>query len=125
MSTPDRTQPGLFDPPLAKRARARRRDPDTSHEAAADASTRIRSSQAAVLQLFQAEKAMTDVRLIGAAQDAGVMQSHSGLRTRRRELADAGYIADTGERVKIGSRKHIRWHITDKGLAFGVASNEE
>lgn len=99
-----------------ERAHARRSDPETSHAAAESISTdRLRRSQEAVLAVFD--------ELGGRASDSqvavrysGPRQSPSGLRTRRRELVDLGYLRDSGERVMLPSgRRSIVWERTPGG----------
>ena len=93
------------------RANARTDDPETSHQAAASISPqKMRESHEAVLALFHERGPMTDAALVECYD--GPRQSPSGLRTRRRELADVGLIVDTGERVKLESgRRAIVWGV--------------
>lgn len=74
--------------------------------------------QKIVLQHFQSifPNAITDVEL----------QNHYGetrstLRTRRKELTDAGFIQPTGEKRKIGGSHHRVWILTDKGRAVDLS----
>jgi hypothetical protein len=102
---------------LSERARARRTDPETSH-AAARSITNLRESQRDVLYMFLTYGEMTDVDLCALAKDRCISQSRSGLRTRRRELVDGGYLVDTGKRRKLDTgRMAIVWAITrsDRG----------
>ena len=102
--------------PLPVRAHARASDPVTSHQAARSVGD-LRSSQLAVLRLFaDAANAgihgMTDEQLVRwyGRQQRQPLQSASGLRTRRRELVDAGYLTDTGERARMASgRSAVVW----------------
>ena len=99
--------------PTVKRrpARARVSDPATSH-AAADSLTHtaLRAANQAVLTLLRAYGPLTDSALAVAAQCENVLLSPSGLRTRRRELVDAGLAGDTGRRETLPSgRRSIVW----------------
>ncbi len=93
---------------------ARRTDPQTSHTAA-DSVQALRDSQQRVLKVLQDDGDGTDEdiaswyasseRLLGWPQ-----QSPSGLRTRRSELVDAGFVFDTGRRKTLPSgRESIVW----------------
>jgi hypothetical protein len=101
-------QPDLFKKPCAH---ARRTDPETSHAAARSISSdKLRQSQDEVLRLFDVGGNMTDVEVALLASVEGVVQSPSGLRTRRRELVDLGLLKDTGKRERLLSgRQAIVW----------------
>lgn len=100
----------------AGHAHARRGDPETSHEAA-ESLTDLGEKQWSVLVLM---------RVIGDATDAEIAeryaihrtlpdQSASGLRTRRKELVDRGYVADTGRRARLSSgRRAIIWGVVSE-----------
>lgn len=101
-------------------AHARRTDPDTSHAAAASITEdQLRASQAAVLELFRAfdDVGATDQKVArhyeARRKRAGwPSQSASGLRTRRKELVDAGFLEDSGYRETLESgRKSIVWRV--------------
>lgn len=116
MSAPTEGDLALFDSAGEPTAYARRTDPETSHEAAQSIrSDKLRRSQEAVLALFRAQGAMTDVELVEfyakrAEFGRVVPQSDSGIRTRRSELVTAGKVIDSGERVKLPSgRRAIVW----------------
>ena len=91
-------------------------DPETSH-AAAESLTKekIRTSQEDVRKFFYFFRNMTDTTLVEKYTAVGpkiglTRQSESGLRTRRKELVDAGILEDTGEREVLPSgRKGIVW----------------
>jgi hypothetical protein len=115
-------QESLFDPYPA--AHARTTDPDTSHEAAASLSSEvIRRSQAEVLAMLTWQGPSTDAALVtayGAHVAAGsnilglrlLPQSPSGIRTRRRELVEAGRVRDSGARVRmVSGRNAIVWEV--------------
>lgn len=95
-------------------------DPETSHEAAQSV-TNIGDTHDRILTLLM-ERADTH-HGIRQRYDAerGVFNfwpqvSESGLRTRTRELADCGYVEDSGARVKLPSgRNAVVWQITDTG----------
>jgi DNA-binding MarR family transcriptional regulator len=101
-------------------AHARKTDRQTSHEAAADATKRIRDSQMDVLGLFGWfekhwwDDAHTDTQLIEIAERTNLRQSDSGIRTRRSELVKAGLVESVGT-TKIGNRRHTLWALTDAG----------
>jgi hypothetical protein len=106
------TDPTLFDE-ARDRAHARATDPETSHEAAESLKPkRLRDSQRAVFDLFAMYGAMTDQMLQRAAVIEKVGQSPSWIRTRRKELVDAGMIVDTGRKQKTKSgRRAIVWDL--------------
>lgn len=84
------------------KAHARRTDPPTSHEAAKTVNRvpgKLRQSQRDVLDLFYRFGPMHDELLIQRAEEAGVTQSDSGLRTRRRELVDLKFLEDSGQKT--------------------------
>ena len=106
-------------------ARARTTDPVTSHEAAARATVKLRASQLAVLRLFEAHQvAMTDPEMIEKYSRFTTMlpdrypkQSTSGLRTRRKELCNAGLIEAVGR-----DEKHQLWRVSDTGRLYPFSS---
>jgi hypothetical protein len=108
--------PPVPDPDRDNQAHARRTDPPTSHAAARSiASEKIRASQKAILMLLEARGPLTDEEIATRyAQTSRMLPDHfppqspSGLRTRRSELHQAGYVIDTGEQRKL---KSGRWAI--------------
>jgi hypothetical protein len=98
-------------------AYARRTDPETSHAAAASiGEDSLRASQAAVLAVLRTHGPLVDVELDEMYDQMRIdgwpipEQSPSGLRTRRRELVDLGFVIDTGERGMLESgRRAILW----------------
>ena len=101
-------QLGLF----STEAHARRSDPVTSHLAAASLSpARLRRSQEWVLRVFDHYPQLHDEALQARYVDLGLPpQSVSGIRTRRCELVDRGYLRDSGQRVRLRSgRLSIVW----------------
>lgn len=92
---------------------ARRTDPSTSHLAAA--SVRVSDLPAvkqAIVTLFAVCGPMTDEQLWDVWQQRIHSKpiSPSGLRTRRRELADAGWIRDSGSKRPMSTgRMAIVW----------------
>lgn len=105
-------EPNLFDTP-AQGALARTTDPETSHQAA-ESVTDLRDKQRHVLAALAALGPSTDHQLV---EDYAMLdlapQSPSGIRTRRRELTDAGLVRDTGERRQLASgRNAIVWATT-------------
>lgn len=97
--------------------RARRTDPQTSHDAAA--SVDLRGSHRAVLRLLDSYGPMTDEELVAKyvknmTQLALPRQSESGIRTRRKELTtmDPPQVVDSGEKKALKSgRKAIVWRL--------------
>jgi hypothetical protein len=98
-----------------RRPRARRTDPETSHEAA-DSLHHLRTSQAAVLRVLR-QGSMTDQTLVREYNRAFAndpfkfpLQSESGIRTRRKELVELGMVEDAGVRIRLASgRRGIVW----------------
>lgn len=95
-------------------------DPETSHEAAASV-TNIGDTHRRILGLLM-EKPDTHHGLRERYErERGLFHlwpyvSDSGLRTRTRELVDRGYVIDSGQRVKLPSRRNaVVWAITDAG----------
>ncbi|CAN5870036.1 hypothetical protein BH24ACT15_BH24ACT15_29980 [soil metagenome] len=98
--------------------KARNTDPETSHEAGGSV-TELRTKQRLVLLTLRYRPA-TDEAMVsdyhGAERYGREPQSDSGLRTRRRELADKGLVEDTGERLKtVSGRNAIVWGVTEAG----------
>lgn len=93
------------------------REPDPESLAARDSLTDLPLRRQAVHAVLAEFGPSTDVDLLGhyvalrtwaERGDARrwrwlPQQSVSGLRTRRRELVDAGHVVDTGERVRLDS----------------------
>lgn len=95
---------------LADEAHARRTDPGTSH-AAARSVENLRPRQLAILETLRRCGPLTDEGI--AMRYVGPLQSPSGMRTRRRELVDAGLVEDTGERSRTrAGRSTILWGAT-------------
>lgn len=94
-------QPGptLFDDEPSPLVRTRSSDPETSREAARSITRKkVRESQEEVYAYFRDLGEMTDKELVEVAVRRGSSQSHSGLRTRRKELVDAKRLRDTGRK---------------------------
>ena len=91
-------------------ARARTTDPATSHQAAASVAS-LHNTQRAVYQLLALDGPATDEELLYLWHDRMAAPiSPSGLRTRRSELVDMGYVKDTGCRRRLESgRNAIVW----------------
>lgn len=107
------TQPSLFEPV----AHARRSDPRTSKDAAASV-RRIRESQADVLTIIRRYGPVSDEDLIrqyrNFDRDKGmlIIQSDSGIRTRRSELVRLGAVVDSGLRGRTASnRQTVLWKV--------------
>lgn len=103
-------------PGLATDARARHSDPSTSHEAACAISASLPQKQVAVLR-FAARRG--DQGFIDPELQANFADHSSTYRTRRAELASAGYIENTGDKRRDGAagRRHIVWRITAMGVS--------
>lgn len=73
---------------------ARNSDPETSHQAAKDATPRAGTHRARALEALRAAGAegLTDFEL---ASRTGIAQTSIGVR--RKELADAGFVVDSGK----------------------------
>lgn len=102
-------------------AHARRTDPHTSHEAARSFTPDelSRTQQAVYWTLYglgpSTDEELVDAYLAYARRTGYTRLSHSGVRTRRRELADIGMVVDTGEtRATRSGRQAIVWEIKEK-----------
>ena len=90
---------------------ARRTDPGTSW-AAAESVRNVRESQWRVYLALVDSDGMTDEQLIALARVEGWPMSDSGIRTRRCELVDLGWVCDTGERqTTAANRQTIVWGV--------------
>jgi hypothetical protein len=100
------SQKALDDAAVASKARARNTDPNTSHEAAEGITeSALRANQIAVLECIRLMGPTHDERMIEfynsrRKEQAWPSQGDSGLRTRRRELVDGGFVRDTGRTTK-------------------------
>jgi hypothetical protein len=96
-------------------AHARTTDPLTSHEAAATVTNVERTKLAIKYLLMKSPK--TDLELIeayelGAYEGKWPQASQSGIRTRRSELVEEGWIEATGEKVKLPSGRYANtWRL--------------
>jgi hypothetical protein len=107
--------------PITRHTHARRGDPATSHAAARSIEGKLTISQQEVLNLFRTYERLTDKELVYVASQSGVRQSPSGLRTRRRELADALFVVNSGHKILLPTgRRAIEWVITDRGREHDV-----
>jgi hypothetical protein len=91
--------------------KARKTDPQTSHEAA-ESVNNVTLTQEYVLKALR--RARTDVQLIEAYRSMrkAPPASESGIRSRRAELVRKGLVVDTGSRQVLPSgRKAIVWWI--------------
>lgn len=91
-------------------ARARHTDPETSHEAARSV-TKIRESQLAVLNIIIDWGPMTDEQIALRAEQVGLTQSPSGLRTRRSELVALDLVKHVGFSRTRANRRTRRWEV--------------
>lgn len=93
---------------------ARTTDPITSHEAAASVNN-LTATKRFILWLFDKFAYLTDEELYAhycryMAQGDAPMASISGVRSRRAELTDEGYLRDSGRKSKTASgRSAIIW----------------
>lgn len=98
--------------------KARRSDPDTSHEAANYIAPALRELQLKVLMWAQRRPLFrfTDAELQRA------MGGNSTYRTRRAELVQLGLVRDTGEREHVPGHKtrFAVWELTDAGREYGL-----
>jgi len=94
-------------------AHARRTDPETSHDAAR--SVEVTPGRAAVLRAFLNHGDMTDEQLSRCPEVKHL--SPSGIRTRRKELADAGLLGYTHRDRKMETG---RW-----GMVFRLSHGRE
>ena len=118
--TPEQTGPRYpaHGAPKASIAHARHTDPETSH-AAAQRVTEITERQRSVLRLIPIDRGVTDPYIESAynqarrvARDVTPAQSESGLRTRRAELVELGYVVASGK-----TDGFTLWRLTPKGVA--------
>lgn len=95
---------------------ARITDPETSHEAAASV-TNLTGTQNTIRYLFGKFGKLSDEQLQAhyrrmMHQGDAPRASESGVRSRRAELVAAGYLQDSGDRVKMESgRSAIVWEL--------------
>ena len=104
-------------------AAARPSDPDTSRAAAESLNpTRVRDTQRQILAVLGLYGPSSDEQIAEhyerlAAHEGWGPQSPSGLRTRRRELVDAGLVVDSGQRTTTASgRQTIVWELNASRL---------
>jgi predicted transcriptional regulator len=105
------SQDSLFDPPDPYQL-ARKTDPHTSLDAAKSLiAVRITETRKAILLVLKrSPDGLTDEEI---ARNLGPIASPSGLRTRRKELVEAGLVFDTGRRRTTRSRRRtIVWEAT-------------
>lgn len=92
--------------------RARRSDPWTSH-AAARSINGLTARQNAVWNFLYQHGPLTDEELVNdytrTGRDAWPAQSPSGLRTRRKELADRSLVEEAGDTIVQSGRRAIIW----------------
>lgn len=107
---------------LRDRAAARRNDPDTSHTAAQGASIDLRERQRAVLMIFKdaGSLVLLDEELIeyylAIREDEGWPdQQASGIRTRRKELFDAGLLRQGPKKRMSTGNKGYTYTLSDEG----------
>lgn len=109
-------------PVKPSQTRHRSSDPDTSREAA-EGLRNIRATHRFVLETL-ARMPRTDEQIADQARADEVRVSPSGLRTRRSELVEAGYVRATDIRLPLASgRLGIVWALTPEGLAAHLESS--
>lgn len=92
--------------------RVRRHDPHTSLEAALSQTKESAQILYGLIWQYLSEKPMTDEELVSelTRPEVAVRYSPSGIRSRRAELTDAGWVADTGHsRLTKAHRKAVIW----------------
>jgi hypothetical protein len=95
-----------------ERARARRADPETSHQAAETVA--VRENQVYVYQVLSQLGPSTDEWLVYCYPQymRDHPQSPSGIRTRRKELRDKGMVQWTGQKVRGKTNRLMRvWEV--------------
>lgn len=95
-----------------ERAKARRGDPETSHQAAE--SVAVRENQVYVYQVLSQLGPSTDEWLVYCYPQymSEHRQSPSGIRTRRKELCRKGLVRWTGEKVRGRTNRLMRvWDV--------------
>lgn len=104
-------------------AHARRTDRATSHEAARFVTPNLTANQQMVLRVidhfYGLGQPFTDKVLVKDYHRAWeqrigldlMLQSESGIRTRRNELVEQGYVEDTGRTIRMGKRNHTLWRL--------------
>lgn len=94
-------------------ATARLTDPDTSHAAAASV-TNYLSVQHAILDILIRWGPLTDEQIAAHFKALGTRFSPSGLRTRRKEMVDAGLVVANPRKATLSSgRQGTRWQAAD------------
>ncbi len=88
-------------------AHARRSDPTTSHDAAR--SVDVKRGQALVLEMVRQYGPCTDDYLCTSASMQRLTISPSGVRTRRKELADKGLVVAVGTGKTASGRAARIW----------------
>jgi hypothetical protein len=101
--------------PRPPTARARRQDPQTSHDAAAAFYvSKLKQYQYDVYRLFSIGGGPChDEELIRRAKLHGLQQKSSGIRTRRHELVELTLLRDSGRTVTLSDshRESIVWEV--------------
>jgi len=102
-------------PLFATAAKARATDPESSREAARQATIKLRESQESVLRLFRVIGEMSDEQLVdeytarmGTYPGLYPPQTASGLRTRRHELVLREMIVYSGRRDESVEERRVK-----------------
>ena len=111
---------GRFHPPKVDPASnrpaytlARRTDSTTSLQAALEQTSEKRRALYAQIHAWLRLDPMTDDELLRAFTTLHIPHTPSGVRTRRRELVDAGWVTDSGRRRPSNAgRPSIVWQVT-------------
>lgn len=94
------------------RTKVRRKDPDTSWAAATQQSPQKSRLLYEAIQILLSREPMTDEEMIVALRRSNFPHTPSGVRTRRKELMNAGWVQDSGQRraTEAGSPSIVwRW----------------
>ena len=111
--TPGQRKTPIKDMHPSAKAKVRRYDPGTSFSAAlSQTPEKSRGLYMAIRQIL-ARKPMTDEELLALFQSRSKSVTPSGVRSRRAELVDAGWLRDSGEkRPTAAGNTSIVWEAT-------------
>jgi hypothetical protein len=105
---------------MPKLARAKKNDPQTSHDAAKGVN--LTRGQREAIRVIDHLYNFIDDEMIVSKNELKSPLSDSGIKTRRHELVNLGYVADTGLKrlTKFGNKATV-WNITASGKALAQA----
>jgi hypothetical protein len=96
--------------------RVRVTDPLTSFEAAVGIASDLNDLQQKVLKVFQAHGSLTQHAAIEKFVEMFGKRADSTIRTRVKELVDAGLLKDSGWTATVaGGKRAIVWTLTEEG----------